>query len=91
MRRRYLFLILLTATALMLPYRSPAPLIYTPGEGWYYELFGNNTKWQRPRAKDQVEVAEKAFADKDYDTAMHAATGAQRHCLLRRGQSRSAS
>jgi len=74
MRRRYLFLILLTATALMLPYRSPAPLIYTPGEGWYYELFGNNTKWQRPRAKDQVEVAEKAFADKDYDTAMHAAT-----------------
>jgi outer membrane protein assembly factor BamD len=57
----------------MLPLRSPAPLIYTPGEGWYYELFGNNTKWQRPRAKDQIEVAEQALADKDYSTAMHAA------------------
>ena len=74
MRSRFLFLFLLTAAAVLLPFRSPAPLIYTPGEGWYYELFGNNTKWQRPRAKDQLDVAEKAFAEKDYDTAMHAAT-----------------
>ena len=74
MRSRYFLIFLLTALAVMMPFRSPAPLIYTPGEGWYYEIFGNNTKWQRPRAKDQLDVAEKAFADKDYDTAMHAAT-----------------
>ncbi len=73
MSRRLTLLFLLVTTAVMLPLRSPAPLIYTPGEGWYYELFGNNTKWQRPRAKDQVEVAEQALADKDYSTAMHAA------------------
>ena len=57
----------------MLPIRSPAPLIYTPGEGWYYQIFGSSTKWQRTRAKDQIEVAEQAFAAKDYETAMHAA------------------
>ncbi|MGA2868652.1 MAG: outer membrane protein assembly factor BamD [Verrucomicrobiota bacterium] len=73
MSRRLTLLFLLVTSAVMLPLRSPAPLIYTPGEGWYYELFGNNTKWQRPRAKDQVEVAEQALADKDYSTAMHAA------------------
>lgn len=73
MSRRLTLFFLLVASAVMLPLRSPAPLIYTPGEGWYYELFGNNTKWQRPRAKDQVEVAEQALANKDYSTAMHAA------------------
>ena len=73
MSRRLTLFFLLVTSAVMLPLRSPAPLIYTPGEGWYYELFGNNTKWQRPRAKDQVEVAEQALADKDYSTAMHAA------------------
>jgi outer membrane protein assembly factor BamD len=36
-------------------------------------MFGGNTKWQRPRAKDQIEVAEQAFKDKDYATATHAA------------------
>jgi outer membrane protein assembly factor BamD len=71
-RRLILFLFVVLSVA-MLPLRSPAPLIYTPGEGWYYELFGNNTKWQRPRAKDQLDVAEQAFKDKDYATAMHAA------------------
>jgi outer membrane protein assembly factor BamD len=73
MSRRLILFCMLVVTAAMLPLRSPAPLIYTPGEGWYYEMFGGNTKWQRPRARDQIEVAEKAFADKDYSTAMHAA------------------
>ncbi len=74
MRRRFVEILILTAVVMALPFRCPAPLIYTPGEGWYYELFGGNTKWQRPRAKDQLDVAEKALAAKDYDTAMHAAS-----------------
>ena len=73
MSRRLILFFLVFANVVMLPLRSPAPLIYTPGEGWYYEMFGGNTKWQRPRAKDQIEVAEQALAGKDYDTAMHAA------------------
>ncbi|MGC9943501.1 MAG: outer membrane protein assembly factor BamD [Verrucomicrobiota bacterium] len=73
MSRRLTLFILVFANVVMLPLRSPAPLIYTPGEGWYYEMFSGNTKWQRPRAKDQIDVAEQAFADKDYATAMHAA------------------
>jgi outer membrane protein assembly factor BamD (BamD/ComL family) len=73
MSRRFNFLFLLVVCAVLLPLRSPAPLIYTPGEGWYYEMFGGSTAWQRPHAKDQVEVAEQALANKDYSTAMHAA------------------
>jgi outer membrane protein assembly factor BamD len=73
MSRRLILFCMLVVIVAMLPLRSPAPLIYTPGEGWYYEIFGGNTKWQRPRARDQIEVAEKALADKDYSTAMHAA------------------
>lgn len=58
---------------LALPYRSPAPLIYTPGEGWRYEKAGGEGKWIRTRAKDQLEIAQKAFDDKDYSTARKAA------------------
>ncbi len=73
MSRRSVLFSLVIASAVLLPLRSPAPLIYTPGEGWYYEMFGGDVSWQRPHAKDQVEVAEQAFAKKDYATAMHAA------------------
>jgi outer membrane protein assembly factor BamD len=48
-------------------------LIYAPGEGWYYEPAGSNAKWTRTRAKDQLEVAEEAFKNQDYSTALHAA------------------
>jgi outer membrane protein assembly factor BamD len=65
--------LLLALFVALLPFRSPAPLIFTPGEGWYYEQFGLNTKWLRDRAKDQLEVAEEAFKNKDYPTASHAA------------------
>jgi hypothetical protein len=34
-------------------YRSPAPLIYSPAEGWRYEQVGEGAKWHRTRAKDQ--------------------------------------
>jgi outer membrane protein assembly factor BamD len=60
------------------PFRSPAPLVYIPGEGWYYESYGENGKWQRPRAKDQLQVAEDAFKAKDFTTTVHAA-----HRILR--------
>src|ERR1700744_1775652 len=73
MSRRLILFLLTFACLVLIPLRSPAPLIYTPGEGWYYEMFGGDTKWQRPHAKEQVEVAEQAFKDKDYSTAMHAA------------------
>ena len=43
-------------------------MAYVPGEGWYYENYGETGKWQRPRAKEQLEVAEQAFAKKDYPT-----------------------
>jgi outer membrane protein assembly factor BamD len=58
----------------LLPFRSPAPLIYTPGEGWYYELPGKTLEWQRSRAKDQFEVAAIYFKMKNYSDALRAAS-----------------
>ena len=52
---------------------SPAPLIYTPGEGWSYEAVGSEGSWQRSRAKDQLEVAQGALAEKNYSLALKAA------------------
>ena len=65
---------MLVAAAVLTPLRSPAPLMYVPGEGWYYEPFGENANWQRPRAKDQLKVAEDAFAAKSYSVAIRAAS-----------------
>jgi outer membrane protein assembly factor BamD len=73
MNRRFVFLLLLVAGALLLPFRAPAPLYYTPGEGWYYEASGQKADWQRPRAKDQLDVAEQAFTNKNYSVTLHAA------------------
>lgn len=57
-----------------LPFRSPAPLIYTPGEGWTYEAAGTQTgNWQRTRAKDQLEVAQEALDKNNFDLALKAA------------------
>lgn len=47
--------------------------MYVPGEGWHYESYGSMSKWQRTRAKDQLQVAEDAFTAKDYSTTLHAA------------------
>lgn len=49
--------------------RSPAPLIYTPGEGWTYESYGGIGKWRRDQAKEQLAVADEAFTNKDYALA----------------------
>lgn len=58
---------------LLTPVRVPAPLIYTPGEGWTYEPVGGEGKWRRARAKDQLDVARAAFEQGDYRTAIRAA------------------
>ena len=73
MSRRLTRLLLIAATLVMLPFSSPAPLIYTPGEGWTYEAVGSEGSWRRTRAKDQLQVAWKAFYAKDYGLAAKAA------------------
>ncbi|HXI69885.1 MAG TPA: tetratricopeptide repeat protein [Verrucomicrobiae bacterium] len=73
MNRRLTFLLLVAACVALFPFRSPAPLIFAPGEGWYYEPAGTTAKWTRTRAKDQLEVAEQAFTNGDYSITLHAA------------------
>jgi outer membrane protein assembly factor BamD (BamD/ComL family) len=58
---------------LAFPFRSPAPLIYTPGEGWVYEPFGSTGEWRKTTAKEQLKVAQDAFDKKDYGLAKKAA------------------
>src|SRR3954466_4757093 len=66
-------LCLLALCTVAFPFRSPAPLIYRPGEGWTYEPVGGEGKWAQTRAKDQLEVAQAAFDKKAYDLALKAA------------------
>ena len=73
MNRRFILFFLTVSFVALLPFRSPAPLIYAPGEGWYYEPAGSNGKWTRTRAKGQLDVAEAAYKNKDYSTTLHAA------------------
>jgi outer membrane protein assembly factor BamD len=73
MNRRSIHLLLIAICLLAFPSRSPAPLIYRPGEGWVYEPVGGGGKWQLPRAKDQLEFAQAAFEKKDYSLALKAA------------------
>jgi outer membrane protein assembly factor BamD len=73
MNRRFGFWFLIVFALALLPSRSPAPLMYVPGEGWYYESYGQMAKWQRTRAKDQLQVADDAFTAKDYSTTLRAA------------------
>lgn len=73
MTKRPVCLLLLLAALVAFPHVSPAPLIYRPGEGWVYEAVGQEGKWIRGRAKDQLTVAQEAFDAKDYKGAMRAA------------------
>jgi len=73
MYRRFVCLFLVTACLTLIPFRSPAPLVYTPGEGWTYESVGGMGKWRRERAKDQLDVAQGAFDKQDYGLALKAA------------------
>jgi len=74
MNRRLICCALVLFFSLCLPFRSPAPLIYTPGEGWTYEPVGGaGAKWRQARAKDQLDVAQAAFDKQDYTLALKAA------------------
>jgi len=73
MNRRGLLIFASILGVALVPLRSPAPLIYTPGEGWTWEAAGSEGKWRRETAKDQLEVAKTAFARQDYSTARKAA------------------
>lgn len=72
MNRRVTLLALIFLGLVLWPLSCPAPLVYTPGEGWTYESPGG-PKWQRGRAKDQYEFARQAFDDKKYKLAIKAA------------------
>lgn len=54
------------------PLQLPAPLVFRPGEGWTYEPVGEEGKWRRPTAKEQLAVAQEAFDRKDYGLALRA-------------------
>src|SRR5579859_6601781 len=73
MKRRSFRLLLILLCLLAFPVRSPAPLIYRPGEGWSYEPVGGEGKWQRLRAKEQLDVAQSAFDKQSYGLALKAA------------------
>src|SRR5258707_3466034 len=71
-RRSLLRIVMILFALLAFPERSPAPLIYTPGEGWRYESVGGGG-WQKTRAKDQMEVAQSAFDKNNLSLAFKAA------------------
>jgi outer membrane assembly lipoprotein YfiO len=73
MIRRLAPCFLAIAALLALAPRCPAPLVFTPGEGWRYEKPGSDGSWTRQRAKDQLEVAQDAFDGKNYSLALKAA------------------
>ena len=73
MNRRVFRLLLCVGCLALLQRETPAPFVYRPGEGWTYESPGSGGKWVRNRAKDQLEVAQAAFDQKDISTALKAA------------------
>src|SRR5260370_612004 len=73
MSRRFFRLSLIAFCLLALPFRSPAPFVYHPGEGWTYEPVGGEGKWRMTRAKDQLDIAQAAFDKKAYGLALRAA------------------
>lgn len=72
MRFRSPSVLFLLVALCLVSQRAPAPLIYRPGEGWTYEPEGGG-RWQRNRAKDQLEVAQQAFDEGKYRLASKAA------------------
>lgn len=53
--------------------QSPAPFIYTPGEGWTYENPGDEKGWKADRAQDQLEITKLAVEAKDGKLALRSA------------------
>jgi outer membrane protein assembly factor BamD (BamD/ComL family) len=58
---------------IFLPNTAPAPLVFTPGEGWVYEPVGGDNKWRMTRAEDQAGVATAALEAGEYSMALKAA------------------
>lgn len=56
----------------LLPLETPAPLIYRPGEGWYYEPVGGEN-WVKKLPRAQLEAAQKAFEEKSLSLALKGA------------------
>ena len=77
MNRRFVFVVAGRGRGVAAVSRARA-VVYVPGEGWYYEPYGEKAKWQRARAKDQLDVAEQAFTNENYNITLHAA-----HRILR--------
>jgi len=73
MKSRFVRPVLIALLLVAFPFRSPAPLIYTPGEGWSYEPVGGEGKWKMTRAKDQLEAAQAAFDKNAYSLALKSA------------------
>jgi outer membrane protein assembly factor BamD len=73
MSRRSVCLLLIAAGVTLVPFRSPAPLVYTPGEGWTYEAVGGVGKWKRETAKEQMAVTQAAYDQHDYTLARKSA------------------
>jgi outer membrane protein assembly factor BamD (BamD/ComL family) len=65
--------LLIAILVVAIPFRSPAPFVYRPGEGWTYEPVGATGDWMKARAKDQLEVAQAAFDKQAYSLALKAA------------------
>ncbi|MCB1125301.1 MAG: outer membrane protein assembly factor BamD [Verrucomicrobiae bacterium] len=72
MKRAAALLLATVLGLLLLPVRTPAPLVYVPGEGWTYETPGS-AKWQRARAEDQLKVARDAYDEGRFKLATKAA------------------
>lgn len=66
MRIHWKLLLLVAALCVAFPRRSPAPLIYQPGEGWTYQ--GTAEIMDNP--KDQVELGKKYESKKNWDDAI---------------------
>jgi len=64
---------LIAIAVVIFPMRSPAPLVYRPGEGWSYEMPGGKSDWHRERAKDQLAVAQQAYDNGQYRLALKSA------------------
>lgn len=57
-----------------LPLRCPAPLIFTPGEGWRYEAVGEDSgRWRADNAEDQLLLAKELYEKEEYKSALKAA------------------
>ena len=72
MQSRSLRVLILLSAVLLTAVNTPAPIVYRAGEGWSYEPADGSGSWTRNRAKDQLEVAQKAFESQDFKLATKA-------------------